>query len=305
MSVNQQYESSAESATSSYDDALTTAKELPALQLLKLAKAVIVEAEKKFKQDLKEATKKASQSSSKKQGSMPKGQVPPQLKKPRAWVEFTLKHAQENGWESFVIHQVHKDKITGDKIEEEIEMPESEQNEDGEFVYKDSITETNPKGKQMIHKEAMSLSKQRKETGHESYTAFEEEYVSEEESSDDSKSQTTSSTNSKTVIKKTAAEKEKEKEEKKLAKEAEKAEKKAAAEAERAAKKAEKEKEKEEKKLASEKEKAAKKAEKEKETKTIEKKETKPEPKKEVVEENTKTTAKKVATKSIKPKVSA
>jgi hypothetical protein len=196
---------------------------------------------------------------------MPKGAVPPQLKKPRAWVEFTLKHALENGWESFTILQKRKDKETNTVIEEQIEMPGSMLHE-GAHIYEDSINDEHPQGRQLIHKDAMSLSKQRKESGHPTYAEFEASYV--DESSDDDKS-TTSSTTSKIVVKKTAAEKEAEAVAKKAAKEAEKEAKKAEKEAEKAAKKAEKEAAAAEKKAEKEAEKEAKKAEKKPATKTV------------------------------------
>jgi hypothetical protein len=208
-------------------------------------KVAISEAEKKSKQT-KAAT--AVTAAAKKTGSMPKGTVPPQLKKPRAWVEYTLKHAQDNGWEAFTIIQKKKDNDM--VIEEQIEMPASVLH-NGIHIYKDSITEKNPNGRSIIHKDAMSLSKQRKVTAHPSYSDFEAEYV--DDSSDDDKSETKSMTSgnesdsskatSKVVIKKTAAEKDAEKAEKEAEKAAKKAEKeaeKAAKEAEKAAKEAEK-----------------------------------------------------------------
>ena len=233
-------------------------KQLDAPDLFKVMKQALAEAEKRTKGG--KATAAA-----KKAGSMPKGVVPPQLRKPRAWVEFTLKHALENGWESFTVFQTKKDKETGEKIEEEIEMPGSVLH-DGAHVYEDSVTEKCPTGKQLIQKDAMSLSKQRwapkekKGTHPELYKQFEAEYV--EEVADEDTASETSSTK-KTVVRKTAAEKVAEAEAKKAAKEAEKAEKKAAKEEEKAAKKAEKEAEKEAKKAEKEAEKATKKAEKE------------------------------------------
>jgi F0F1-type ATP synthase membrane subunit b/b' len=174
-------------------------------------------------------------------------------------VDFTLKHALENGWEEFTVHQKKKDKATGEVIEEEIAMPASELH-DGAHVYEGSVTAANPKGKQLIHKDAMSLSKQRKAEGHPSWDEFEASY----EAPEIPDSETTSTTSSaKKVIKMTAAEKEAIAAAKKAEKEAEKAVKKAEKEAEKAAKKAEKEAEKAAKKAEKEAEKAAKKAEKE------------------------------------------
>jgi hypothetical protein len=230
--------------------------------LLKLIKSCVMEAEKKAKH-LPTATKGAA----KKTGSMPKGAVPPQLKKPRAWVEFTLKHALENGWESFTIHQSHKDKDTGEKVEEEIEMPASVLH-NGAHVYEDSVDEAHPAGRQIIHKEAMSLSKQRKEANHATYAEFEAQYVP--EVSEDEKSVASSTASSKkSVVKKTAAEKEAEKAAKKAEKEAAAAAKKAEKEEEKAAKKAEKEQEKAAAKAAKEAEKEAKKTEKKPAAKSV------------------------------------
>jgi hypothetical protein len=236
------------------DSLVSSVKALDSADLFKLLKLAVAEAEKKAKAGGKsaKATKKA--------GSAPKGVIPSQLKKPRAWVEYTLKDAIENGWESFTVHQTKKDKDSGEKVEEEIEMPGSAQNGDGAHVYEDSITEKTPKGKQIIHKEAMSLSKQRKTDSHPTWAEFEASYVEEE---DDTKSTSGSSTGTKTVVRKTAAEKAAEIEAKKAEKEAEKAQKKAEKEAEKEAKKAEKEAEKALAKSAKESEKAVAKATKE------------------------------------------
>jgi hypothetical protein len=241
------------------DILISELKQLDTGDLFKVLKQVLGEAEKRSKSSTSRVV------ASKKAGSMPKGVVPPQLRKPRAWVEFTLKHALENGWEGFTVFQTKKDKETGEKIEEEIEMPGSILYE-GAHVYKDSVTEKCPSGKQLIQKDAMSLSKQRwapkeKKGTHQSlYEEFEASYI-EEVKEEDTASETSST--KKTVVRKTAAEKAQEAEEKKAAKEAEKAMKKAEKEAEKEAKKAEKEAEKEAKKAEKEAEKAAKKAEKE------------------------------------------
>lgn len=245
-----------ESIAVSIEDILTALKSFETPELFKLLKSALTEAEKKSK-----ITTKATKVTTKKQGSMPKGAVPPQLKKPRAWVEFTLKHALENGWESFTITQKKKDGEI-----EEIEMPASIYHE-GAHIYEDSISEKTPNGKQIIHKEAMSLSKQRKEAGHPTYAEFEAEYTDDTPASDDTASETSSTTSSKkSVVKKTAAEKQAEMEAKKAEKEAEKeakkAEKEQAKAEEKERKKAEKEAEKEAAKAAKDAEKEAKKAEK-------------------------------------------
>jgi histone H1/5 len=253
--------SDSENTTFSMEDVMSAVKTFEASDLFKLLKAVASEAEKKSKTAAKTTTKAAP---TKKAGSMPKGTVPPQLKKPRAWVEFTLKDALENGWESFTVLQKKKDKETNTITEEQIEMPGSILH-DGAHIYKDSITDKTPQGRQLIHKEAMSLSKQRKEAGHATYANFEATYV--EEPSDDDKSDAGSTASKKIIVKKTAAEKEAEAAAKKEAKEAEKAAAKAAKEAEKEAKKAEKEAEKAAAKAAKEAEKEAAKAEKKPATK--------------------------------------
>jgi hypothetical protein len=196
---------------------------------------------RKTKEDKVEKEKKE-----KKTGSQPKGKVPKQLLKPRAWVEFTLEHALSNGWEEFVIHQSKTDKETGEKTEEEIVMPASELNEDGAHVYEGTIgSKKYPSGRQMIQKEAMSLSKQRwapkakAGTHPELYEEFEAQYE-EPEDEEDAKSETTESS-SKVVKRMTIAEKEEEQARKKAEKEAEKAKAKAEKDAEKAAAKAEKE----------------------------------------------------------------
>jgi hypothetical protein len=241
-------------------DLLSVLKEAELSDIFKVIKTAVTEAEKRSKGVAAKAR------STKKAGSMPKGIVPPQLRKPRAWVDFTLQHALENGWEKFTIYQTKKDKVTQEKIEEEIEMPGSILH-DGAYVYEGSVTEKNPNGKQLIHKDAMSLSKQRwapKEqvgTNPELYKEFEAKYVDEVPEVEDNKS--TTSSVKKVVVRKTAAEKEKEAAEKKAAKEKEKADKKAAKELEKAALKAQKEAEKALLKEQKEKEKADKKAAKE------------------------------------------
>ena len=231
---------------------LSSIKTLNHTDLFKLLKQTLAEVEKKSK-TAATTTKKAAATA--KKSSMPKGVVPPQLKKPRAWVDYTLKNALENGWEAFTITQKKKDKMTGETTEEVIEMPGSIM-VDGAYVY-DHSDAPHLEGKQLIHKDAMSLSKQRKTSGHESYAEFEAQYTDEVDESASETASTTSSKKSKasTVVKKTAAEKAAEME---LAK----AEKKAEKEKEKEAKKAEKEKEKEAKKAQAMAEKEAKKAEK-------------------------------------------
>jgi hypothetical protein len=246
--------SDSENTMITMEEVISSLKTFESAELFKILKAVATETEKKTK--LTKTTTKAT--TTKKAGSMPKGAVPPQLKKPRAWVEFTLKNALENGWESFTVLQKKKDKETNTITEEQIEMPGSTLH-NGAHIYEDSVTEKTPDGRQLIHKEAMSLSKQRKESGHPTFAEFDSSYVDE---TDDDKSDAGSTASKKIVIKKTAAEKEAEAVQKKAAKEAEKEAAKAAKEAEKEAKKAEKEAEKEAAKAAKEAEKDAKKVEK-------------------------------------------
>ena len=246
--------------TISMEDVVSSLKSFEATELFKILKAVATEAEKKSKQP-----KTTAKAPAKKAGSMPKGAVPPQLKKPRAWVEFTLKDALENGWEPFTVLQKKKDKETNTITEEQIEMPGSTLH-NGAYIYEDSVNEKTPDGRQIIHKEAMSLSKQRKESGHATYAEFEAQYV---DDTDDDKSDAGSTASKKIVVKKTAAEKEAEAAAKKAEKEAEKAAAKAAKEAEKAAAKDAKEAEKAAAKAAKDAEKAAAKAAKDAEKKPV------------------------------------
>ncbi len=263
------------------DEVMSAVKNFDVVDLFKLLKTVTSETEKKSKQ-IKRGGQVDTVVSRKKSGSMPKGAVPPQLKKPRAWVEFTLKNALENGWEPFTVLQKKKDKETNTITEEQIEMPGSILH-NGAYIYEDSINEKTPEGRQIIHKEAMSLSKQRKESGHNTYAEFEAQYVDETSDDDKSVSSTTSSSllegdlargasAKKIIVKKTAAEKEAEAAAKKEAKEQEKAAAKAAKEAEKAAAKEAKEQEKAAAKAAKEAEKEAAKAEKEQAKKPVVKK---------------------------------
>jgi len=160
---------------SDINNILTSIKNIDSDNLFKILKTVISELERKSKQPVKEQKAK--------KGSMPKGVIPPQLMKPRAWVEFTLKDARENGWETFSVKKKKKDKESGNMIEEIVIMPCSS-NVSGVHIYEGSVTEIVPTGRQIIHKEAMSLSKQRKENGHSSYALFESQYGSESKESE-------------------------------------------------------------------------------------------------------------------------
>jgi len=236
--------------TTPFDAVVTAVKTFESSDLFKLLKVASSEIEKKSVALQKQAV--ASQkvatkaTAAKKTGSMPKGAIPPQLKKPRAWVEFTLKSALENGWESFTVVQKKKDKETNTVTEEQIEMSGSVLY-NGAHIYKDSVSEKSPEGRQLNHKEAMSLSKQRKEASHATFAVFDTQYV--DETSDDDKSVTSSTSSKKIVVKKTAAEKEAEAAAKKKATKDEKAVKKAKKDAEKEAKKVDVAAEKEAKKV--------------------------------------------------------
>ena len=158
----------------------------------------------------------------KKTGSMPKGVVPDQLRKPREWVNHVKADAIANGWPSYTMHQARKNKETGEKEEEEIEMPGSELNAEGVHVFEGSITEKLPKGRAFTHKDAMSLSavywkvKTQKGERQDLYEEFDASYPA-----DDTVSEASDSSE-KVVVRMTAAEKETQKAEKAAEKEREK-----------------------------------------------------------------------------------
>ena len=221
-------------------------KSLETDELFKMSKAVTAEIERRAKGAKGRAPKKT--------GSMPKGQVPPQLRKPRKWVEYVLADARQNGWESFTVHQTRKNKETGEKEEEEIVMPGSEENEDGVHVFAGSINEKTQKGKMFIQKDAMSLSKQywtvKTQTGSRKdlYEAFDATY-------DDDTESVASSSSDTVVVRMTAeekaAQKQREKEAKAAQKQREKEEKAAEKQREKEVKAAEKAAEKQREKEAS------------------------------------------------------
>ena len=189
---------------------------LPTDLLGRISKQAVDEMGRRAKMSTK--SKKAP----KKTGSMPKGRVPDQLRKPREWVNHVKADAIANGWPSYTMHQARKNKETGEKEEEEIEMPASEQNAEGAHVFEGSITEKLPKGRAFTHKDAMSLSavywkvKTQKGTRQDLYEEFDASYQEEDTVSEASDS------SEKVVVRMTAAEKEKQKEEKAAEKEREK-----------------------------------------------------------------------------------
>jgi hypothetical protein len=167
-------------------------------------------------------TSAKSKKAPKKTGSMPKGRVPDQLRKPREWVNHVKADALANGWPSYTMHQTRKNKETGEKEEEEIVMPASEPNAEGVHVFEGTITEQMPKGRAFTHKDAMSLSavywKVKTQTGtrQDLYEEFDASYQEE-----DTVSQASDSSE-KVVVRMTAAEKEAQKQEKAAAALAEK-----------------------------------------------------------------------------------
>jgi len=186
-------------------------KGLSAEELLAIIAAAAAEAKKSIK-----LVSKAPKEAKEKKGSMPKGVNPPQLDKPRKWVEFVLKRSNEVGWPVINV----KDTET---------LPASVER-DGKFVFEAT-------GKPMNNKQAMSLSKQywsRKEavgSNKELYDEFEAQYVppepaapKEAESDAESEASVESAPKEKKEkkVKKTEEEKQAEKEAKALAKAEEK-----------------------------------------------------------------------------------
>ena len=131
-------------------------KGLSAEELLVIIAAAAAEAKKAVKSAPKKEAKE-------KKGSMPKGKVPPQLEKPRAWVDYVLAHANANGWPAITV-----------KGQDE-PLPASVHKEN-RFVFEST-------DKPLNNKQAMSLSKQywdRKESKGERkelYEAFDAEYA--------------------------------------------------------------------------------------------------------------------------------
>jgi hypothetical protein len=141
---------------------LASLKGMRASEMMKIVKAVTAQLDRKIKSEEKHS-EKLSQKAAK--GNPRKGFRPPQLRKNVAWVEFVLKDALKNGWPSFTVPD-------GD---DEIQMPKSVFH-NGAHIYENSITEDTPDGRQIIRKQAMSLSKMYKTTGHDLVATFEAEY---------------------------------------------------------------------------------------------------------------------------------
>ena len=114
---------------------LAALKEFDCADLFEVIKVATREAEKQAKRGFKP----------KADPSAPKKATPKQFQKSTCWINFTMKHAMENGWEQFIIENTKKG--------EAILMDASEETENGEHLY--------PNGKPMILTHAMSLAKQR------------------------------------------------------------------------------------------------------------------------------------------------
>ena len=121
---------------------LAALTEFDCADLFKVIKTATLEAEKRVKSGSKIVAKKA--------GSAPKGVQPPQLRKPRRWVEVTLEDALANGWEEFTARKGGEDIVYSASVIH-----------DGAHIFPDSVDEKNPAGKQIIMAQAMSLSAQR------------------------------------------------------------------------------------------------------------------------------------------------
>ena len=117
---------------------------LEAAELVKVMEACVAATKRALK-----GTKPAA---AKKEGSAPKGVVPPQLRTNLAWVAFVKERVKENGWEEFEITETRKDKMTGAETEVTTQMAASVE-EGGKHVFSDSK-------KELTHKHAMTLSAQ-------------------------------------------------------------------------------------------------------------------------------------------------
>ena len=105
--------------------------------LLSIIAAATVEAKKKAKVAVKEATKEKAPKE--KKGSMPKGVLPVQLQESFAYVDYTLAQANKNGWKEFA--------VKGQDAPMEASVAR-----DGAHVFPST-------GKPLNRKQAMSLSK--------------------------------------------------------------------------------------------------------------------------------------------------
>lgn len=127
--------------------------------------AIISMASAEAKKAVKSIAKQAPTEKKAKKGSMPTGSTPPQLYKNNMWVNYVLKHANENGWPMFIVQ--------GKKETTEIE---ASVHKDGAYVFEKD-------NKPFNRKQAMSLSKlywaPKENTGirQDLYQEFEAQYV--------------------------------------------------------------------------------------------------------------------------------
>jgi hypothetical protein len=119
---------------SSIQNIQETMNEFSLEELLTIIATATAAAKKKAK-----IVEKAPKEAKEKKGSMPKGELPPQLQKPFAWVDYTLTHANANGWPSY-------------KVKGQEEKAEASELRDGVHVFPST-------GKPLNRKQAMSLSK--------------------------------------------------------------------------------------------------------------------------------------------------
>ena len=122
---------------------IETLKSLEASELVKVMEACVAETKRALK---------GAKPAAKKEGSAPKGVVPPQLRTNLAWVAYVKAHVQANGWEAFEITESRKDKVTGQTSEVVMQMAASVE-ENGKHVFADTK-------KELTHKHAMTLSAQ-------------------------------------------------------------------------------------------------------------------------------------------------
>lgn len=132
------------------EDVITALKGMSVSDLVHLSKAVTLEVEKKFKVFEKEAAKASKVKKPKKAGSMPKGVLPPQFRKPNAWKAYVFADAKAHGWPSFTVQVNRKNKETGEKEPENV-LYSASKKENGVFVFDN--------GRAFNEKDAMSLSK--------------------------------------------------------------------------------------------------------------------------------------------------
>lgn len=161
--------------------------------LMRIAKAAVVESEKQFKVFEKTAGKAKKP---KKAGSLPKGVLPRQFIKPNAWKAYVMADAKAHGWPAYTVTVNRKNKITGEVEPEEIEYSASEVR-DGVYVF--------DTGRAFNEKDAMSLAKiywdNKSQTGarKDLWRRFDEQYVEPTEDASASSATASASASASTV----------------------------------------------------------------------------------------------------------